>query len=1140
MCKTRKSSSKKPTMMAAGIESSCSWIILLWIATSILGTTSSTSVLGVALGQGIPTWISLGINSPFIVFRTEQEVLSNNSVLLNLTDIRNKLKSVHNLDHFIRPIDGNAENKNTRTDPFATPKGAVGGRLGTTAGSTNTPPAAAPPVFSAESAFGGGNASITFLTTVAPSFVNHFEKSNGNDGEPGVRPILSMRSKTPHTPSVLGSGDHMISDDDGSDGNGKKERKYIIPLALKTSTNEKEKTSSVFHGSSTNIDDLKRHILMLQNLTQSDKNFQSKFVVFPSLQKNGTERIGQNAATTTPATVSPHHLSLATGSSSKDVKEYRNFASSNRGQSTKGETNTTNNRSGVRSQISSSINVPKKAFPDSHDIMSDKKEEGLQAFKAEKITIVPQVFLQNDQTSETVSDKEHNLNESANRVAADSAKMTAISQVDNGSPFSRMRETREKNVIRKFGHKSMASASSKSEQRSGPGPEVGILTNARNNQTVRTTAHMRTSGATNKGKGFPIRAGSVEIEEQQRWNMNGPKLNETSPSSPKPTAAKGEGKKKQRKNGKRRGGKQKTIKLNGPKEQPKTVILNDDASVLQMDDIERTSSSDAHRQEVKVGVRLTKPGRSTGSRKRSSSSSRVRRNENGGIQLAVSKQQQQQQQQQLYASTGRLHGQIGRDGRYESRMAAVGSLESLTGTMDQLTNEGSGENNNRSHNYRNRTLSADGNEKDIVDLNPDLCYTLSALSGGQQKLCAQHTSIMPAISRGARAAIQECKHQFRNRRWNCSIVNDDTVFGPISNIGSPEMAFVYAMAAAAASSFIARACRDGQLASCGCSRSSRPSKLNEDWTWGGCGDDMEYGYKFTQTFIDIREKEKKRGTRGLVSIPAKYPKIIERLLDALNDTTKAGVMLNETDTILRPEDLEKLQDKIAKEIANSNLNPKEISDLQERINKEITNSEVFNLKNVNIYDKLKKIFRKPEKTLNGVQFSASAKARALMNLHNNEAGRRAVIKKSRIICKCHGVSGSCSLITCWQQLTSIREIGDFLREKYDESTQVKVNKRGRLQVKDPRYKIPSALDLIYLDESPDWCRVNRQLMWQGTHGRVCNKTSSGLDGCSILCCGRGYNTKKIIVKERCNCKFQWCCQVKCEVCTRSIEEYTCK
>lgn len=61
--------------------------------------------------------------------------------------------------------------------------------------------------------------------------------------------------------------------------------------------------------------------------------------------------------------------------------------------------------------------------------------------------------------------------------------------------------------------------------------------------------------------------------------------------------------------------------------------------------------------------------------------------------------------------------------------------------------------------------------------------------------------------------------------------------------GTPEMAFIHALAAATTASFIARACRDGQLASCGCSRSARPNQLHEDWTWGGCGDDLEFGYK---------------------------------------------------------------------------------------------------------------------------------------------------------------------------------------------------------------------------------------------------------------------------------------------------------
>lgn len=62
----------------------------------------------------------------------------------------------------------------------------------------------------------------------------------------------------------------------------------------------------------------------------------------------------------------------------------------------------------------------------------------------------------------------------------------------------------------------------------------------------------------------------------------------------------------------------------------------------------------------------------------------------------------------------------------------------------------------------------------------------------------------------------------------------------------------------------------------------------------------------------------------------------------------------------------------------------------------------------------------------------------------------------------------------------------------------------------------------------------------GTTGRACNRTSAGMDGCSLLCCGRGYNTKKIVMRERCECKFHWCCRVDCNTCVRTVELYTCK
>lgn len=79
---------------------------------------------------------------------------------------------------------------------------------------------------------------------------------------------------------------------------------------------------------------------------------------------------------------------------------------------------------------------------------------------------------------------------------------------------------------------------------------------------------------------------------------------------------------------------------------------------------------------------------------------------------------------------------------------------------------------------------------------------------------------------------------------------------PPSLAGSRETAFTYAVSAAGVVNAISRACREGELSTCGCSRTARPKDLPRDWLWGGCGDNVEYGYRFAKEFVDAREREK--------------------------------------------------------------------------------------------------------------------------------------------------------------------------------------------------------------------------------------------------------------------------------------------
>ncbi|KXJ84152.1 hypothetical protein RP20_CCG013277 [Aedes albopictus] len=57
----------------------------------------------------------------------------------------------------------------------------------------------------------------------------------------------------------------------------------------------------------------------------------------------------------------------------------------------------------------------------------------------------------------------------------------------------------------------------------------------------------------------------------------------------------------------------------------------------------------------------------------------------------------------------------------------------------------------------------------------------------QRRLARENPGVLAAIAKGANMAINECQHQFRNRRWNCSTRNflrGKNLFGKIVERGA--------------------------------------------------------------------------------------------------------------------------------------------------------------------------------------------------------------------------------------------------------------------------------------------------------------------------------------------------------------------
>ena len=152
------------------------------------------------------------------------------------------------------------------------------------------------------------------------------------------------------------------------------------------------------------------------------------------------------------------------------------------------------------------------------------------------------------------------------------------------------------------------------------------------------------------------------------------------------------------------------------------------------------------------------------------------------------------------------------------------------------------------------------------------------------------------------------------------------------------------------------------------------------------------------------------------------------------------------------------------------------------------------------------------------------------------------VKENMVIeCKCHGLTGTCALKTCWKRMPSFRVTGHRLKDRFDGASKVTISNDGRsLVTEDDTIKPPSDNDLLYTEQSPNFCKPRKKYGSLGTQGRICDPESIGVEGCALLCCNRGYIQTEIEVQENCKCKFIWCCQVICKTCMMKRTVSRCK
>lgn len=106
-------------------------------------------------------------------------------------------------------------------------------------------------------------------------------------------------------------------------------------------------------------------------------------------------------------------------------------------------------------------------------------------------------------------------------------------------------------------------------------------------------------------------------------------------------------------------------------------------------------------------------------------------------------------------------------------------------------------------------------------------------------------------------------------------------------------------------------------------------------------------------------------------------------------------------------------------------------------------------------------------------YESESDATSTINMHNNEVGRRVFKSATDITCSClNGENGLCQTKRCWKHLGPFADVGDELMKRYEGATHVQRSNKDPHKLRPVRRGVrrPKRKDLVYIDESPDYCQ----------------------------------------------------------------------